>query len=112
MSILFNGIPREVRDKIYQLLLVKDREEAIKFIEWNNEHGYGRVSGLHPAILRTCKQAYAEGISVLYEKNVFSYKSCVGKGRSIDIADPLKGKFSKIKHVRRKSGFCSVRIYS
>ena len=106
---LFHKAPLEVRDNIYRLLLVKAHEEAVEFIEWNNEHRYSRA-GLHAAILRTCKQAYAEGLSVLYEKNVFNYRSCVGKGRSIHNADPLKGKFSKIKHVCHSGASCNGKI--
>ena len=108
VNILFHRVPREVRDKIYRLLLVKDREEAIEFTEWNNEYGYGRVSGLHPKILRTCKHAYAEGLSALYEQNLFHYKSFVGKGIGIDNADPLKGNLSRVKHVRNSDALCSV----
>ena len=98
MAIFFNKVPREIRDKIYQLLLV-DETNVIN-LRWPNAR-------LHPAILRTCKQAYEESISMLYEGNSFIFirptdaefwqDSC--DETSLRKCDPLKANFRRIKHV-------------
>ena len=57
--------------------------------------------GLHPAILRTCKRAYAEALSILYEQNIFTYvTSNIRFEAAIATEDPLKDKTRSIKHVR------------
>jgi hypothetical protein len=68
----FLALPREIRDMIYIYLLVNPILGTRKSIdEW---YGY-RVRakyGLTPGILRTCRQMYEEGSSMLYgEENSF-----------------------------------------
>ena len=97
MTIFFDKVPREIRDQIYELLLVKgDRSH----VEWNPPKWNLEKNNLHPAILCTCKQAYTEGLPILYERNRFI---CDGAAvtRHIGITeDPLTANVNKIKDVR------------
>ena len=68
MAILFDKMPREIRDKIYRLLLL----DEVDNVESNLAVP---CSSLYPVILRTCKQAYEEAMPVSYEKNTFSFWS-------------------------------------
>ena len=100
MAIFFEKLPREIRDKIYRLLLV-DEVNAIRL------DLSGSPKRLHPAILRACKQTYEEAISMLYEKNNFLFMRRtdldVWSDRcdeaSLRNCDPLKASFRRIKRV-------------
>jgi hypothetical protein len=70
----FLALPREVRDMIYIYLLVNPILGTRKSIDEWNRYGDGRRAkyGLTPGILRTCRQMYEEGSSMLYgEENSF-----------------------------------------
>ena len=95
MAIFFDKVPREIRDKIYELLLVD--HDVCRDIHLNVEKWSSPKSDLCPAILRTCKQAYTEGLPVLYEQNSFRYDV---ENDNFVITDSLKDKIDKIKHVR------------
>ena len=59
----------------------------------------------HPAILRACKQAYAEGLPMLYEQNLFCYVTRTESESTVVVRNSLKDKVDKIKHVRDSKGF-------
>ena len=100
MAIFFDKVPREIRDKIYHLLLV-DEANAIELKRAK------ACINLQPTILRTCKQAYEEAMPMMYEKNTFLFKSWAATGlgpcqygkSSLHNCDPLKANFRRIKHV-------------
>ena len=96
MAILFDKVPREIRDNIYQLLLTNYNPEVI-LGGWKVTDP--RRRRLYPAILRTCKKAYLEGLPVLYEQNIFNYVSYEHSGPTIETYNPLKDKVGSMKHV-------------
>ena len=69
MPSFFGDLPLKLRIQIYRELLVSD--ESVDVIKYpgprsNKPH---RRTNLHPAILRSCRQAYAEALGYLYEEN-------------------------------------------
>lgn len=94
MAAFFDRVPLEVREKVYQGLLVNE-DGAIE-LHWSGRDFKGK---LHPAILRTCKQAYTEASPVLYEQNHFRHKSQSDMGTSLRSSDRLASNFGRIKHV-------------
>jgi hypothetical protein len=68
----FLALPREIRDMIYIYLLVNPILGTMQSIsEWYS-YGVRAEYGLTPEILRTCRQMYEEGSSMLYgEENSF-----------------------------------------
>ena len=93
MAIFFDKVPREIRNHIYQLLLVDQVEEINLSI-----HPDYRKDELYPAILCTCKKAYMEGSAVLYDQNRFRYAAVYWKPLSKETI--LGDGLVRIKHVR------------
>lgn len=64
------SIPQELRDRVYELLLVSD-----KCIDISNFSDRGKVLpqnvSLWPAVLSTCRQIHREAIGFLYRRNTF-----------------------------------------
>jgi hypothetical protein len=56
-------LPLELRARVYRELLLS--ENSLRMVESAD------INGLHPAILRTCRQVYKEATKVLYEENEF-----------------------------------------
>ena len=105
MAIFFDQMPREIRDIIYELLLVNSQPgvhfSAIRKHQRLTYNDPFPKIDLHTAILRTCKQAYAEGLPMLYERNAFTYVSYTNLYRATIASDnPLKDNTRSIKHVR------------
>lgn len=71
----FLGLPPEVRNMIYRILLVNDKtlgshSPAMSRAEWTSEFG------LHPAILRVCSQLHREASSILNSENTIGIYIC------------------------------------
>ena len=111
MAILFDKVPREIRDMIYHLLLVKGYPGVeLRAIERNRRYSFPDID-LHPAIMRTCKQAYTEGLSILYEQNNFIYESYTPENAvTMATEDLLKDKTRNIKQVRELKSLYSGRL--
>ena len=62
-------LPLELRDIIYSELLSSKRSSPLEL--YNHNKGREESFDLHPSILRTNKQIYAEAISYLYKDNIF-----------------------------------------
>jgi hypothetical protein len=87
----FLSLPVEIRLRIYDLLLVRrsfdssgdaSSRHAQKTIplwfvreRWRRTRRVPRRKTIEPAVLRTCKQMYFEGNSVLYSNNTFETQS-------------------------------------
>ena len=76
---LFDKLPREIRFLIYARLLVSpapiDGAQALRLIRHKQANILLRpVPGLDARVLRTCRQAYGEGMSMLYA-NEFRFSS-------------------------------------
>ena len=69
----FMKLPTEIRLLIYRDLLVWHGELGLSFCarKHRKSHRHTPQSLIHPAILRTCKQIYNEGLRVLYTDNTF-----------------------------------------
>lgn len=97
MPSFFGDLPLELRIPIYEELLTKDT--AVDAIEPGIRIFFDNNSDLHPAILRTCRQAYAEAIHFLYEENQFAFGSW-GYSRPIRPLQPWQRPFERMKHVK------------
>lgn len=64
-------MPPEVQKNIFKYLLLIDK--PIQVLEQWSKLYRGKVSGLHPAILRTCKAMFNIASAFLYGQNVFQY---------------------------------------
>ncbi|KAF8859638.1 hypothetical protein BDZ45DRAFT_354002 [Acephala macrosclerotiorum] len=69
-------IPPEVRNTIYELLLVKTGLGEVDAIHPQYRHGASRQYNLSTSILRTC-QIYNEASEIMYAKHCFAI-SCIG----------------------------------
>ncbi|KAI9790259.1 MAG: hypothetical protein M1816_005284 [Peltula sp. TS41687] len=75
----FLDLPPEIRNKIYELLLVSDEPitrlapSQPEKMHWDHLYHPIRHPGLSTAILRVNKQIYAEASAVLYGANKFRY---------------------------------------
>ena len=110
MAIVFDKVPLEIRDMIYEFHPVKCYTGVeFRAIQRGQYSTYDRPVpkiDLNPAILCTCKQAYAEGLPMLYEQNVFTYVSYTKLYRAtMATDDPLKDKTRSIKHVGDRAAF-------
>ena len=100
MAAFLDKLPIEIRNQIYEnLLLYRDGLIALNFDGNAIDLHEGEKVGLSTAILRTCKQAYAEGSSVLYGSNHFRYCLIVLLSYSYEHYRPRTSIFQKIKHV-------------
>lgn len=64
------SIPRELRDRIYEILLVSDRCISVaNFVD--NQDLPSQGLGLWPAVLGTCRQIHDEAAGFLYRSNTF-----------------------------------------
>ena len=80
---LFNRLPRELRDMVYEEVLGNDCvhlswiQEHKRFVYYDSANGsviyagYRRKSKV--ALLRTCRSVYVEAIRVLYSTNTFGF---------------------------------------
>ena len=98
MSAFFNKLPLEIRNFIYEELLL-DKKNPIG-PQYDGE--FDRKM-LYPTILETCKQAYVEGSRILYECNVFRVGPPSGNHHEFVNCDFENKNFVRIKHVSRKS---------
>ncbi|KAL8797294.1 MAG: hypothetical protein Q9195_000448 [Heterodermia aff. obscurata] len=73
MANLLGRLPIEIRNQIYEDLLLYKHGFIMLNYAGNAIDAEGDKVGLHTAILRTCKQVYAEGSNVLYGHNRFRY---------------------------------------
>lgn len=96
MVTFFQRVPRELRDQIYRELLVNNVHSVRLLGSWRGEPPVG--NRLHPAILRTCKQAYTEAFAMLYEENVFRFSS-ERLDKVVQDYSLSKGCLERIKHV-------------
>ena len=102
MVSFFQKVPRELRDQIYRELLV----DNVHSVDPNGGRGLDRriaKKQLCPAILRTCQQAYAEALAMLYEENVFRFTWYLFAGCSDKILAEhnfSRPRLDKIKKVR------------
>ena len=94
MRSFFGDIPLELRILIYKELLTTDTAVDVLNPKLREYIGKDGNNDLHPAILRTCKQAYAEGLHLLYEDNCLRFEF---------VGTPTQWfstqKFERIKHV-------------
>src|SRR6267378_3922920 len=58
-------LPLEIRNRVYRELLLS--ENSLRMVDLESAD----INGLHPVILRTCRQVYNEATKVLYEENEF-----------------------------------------
>lgn len=70
----FMELPPELRLGVYELLLVDTRERDEDGLVKDRDDEQPDNSKLHPAVLRTSKQIYAEARPILYQKNKFSVR--------------------------------------
>ncbi|KAI9876177.1 MAG: hypothetical protein M1830_007078, partial [Pleopsidium flavum] len=84
----FEGLPREIRDDIYCLLLRQPHDDVIPALAYVRRK-YSTVSSLHPAILGVNRQIHAEAASILYGANQFGFLN------GIEV-DDLKRWFEKV----------------
>ncbi|KAL8797293.1 MAG: hypothetical protein Q9195_000447 [Heterodermia aff. obscurata] len=94
MSTFFDKLPLEIRTLIYEKLLL-DKKNPI-------DAPCCRVPNsktLYPTILRTCKQANAEGSSILYERNVFRVGPTSLQHHNFVNCDLQNRNFLRIKHL-------------
>lgn len=61
----------EIQENIFEYLLLAD--DPIQVLEQWSKLKHGQPSGLHPAILRTCKTMFRNASAFLYGRNVFQY---------------------------------------
>lgn len=100
MVSFFQKVPRELRDQIYRELLVDNVHSVDPKLRLDNTTVKKQLC---PAILRTCKQAYAEALAVLYEENVFRFNWYLLAECSYDILAEYnlsKARLDRIKKVR------------
>lgn len=95
-STFFGKFPAEIRNRIYDFLLVADEivNPGHQRVSTNN-YGCGKVpAGLDATIARTCRAALLESYPILYGRNVFAFvtpdqinryhsKSCCPFGREL-----------------------------
>lgn len=71
--------PAEIRQTIYQLLLVLIFDtDSDCFAPLAYERDWKRQGSMHPAILRTCRKINAEASATLYGKNRFTFHGSSG----------------------------------
>jgi hypothetical protein len=68
-SAFLDRLPRELRDEIYRLLLVRNpgTYKACKCNDYMRE----KMVHFNPSLLLVCKQVYAEAARVFYHENTF-----------------------------------------
>ena len=111
MATFLEKLPVEIRNQIYEdLLLYRDGCITLNFDGNAIDRWEGDRVGLHTAILRICKQAYAEGSNVLYGHNHFRYCPTAFLSISNKIYGPLTSVFQKIKHVSYLSLRACLRV--
>ncbi|KAF4629264.1 hypothetical protein G7Y89_g8885 [Cudoniella acicularis] len=85
--------PREIRDFIYEHLLIKPVLAEHASIRKDGEYGAKAVYELAPNILRVCWQIYEEASPVLYKRNTFlmAFGFCrnIYGGYCIEMVSPL-----------------------
>lgn len=94
MATFFTKLPLEIRNLIYDELLL-DKKNAIG-LQGHREPDWKKLC---PTILRTCKQAYAEGSSILYECNVFRVDQTSLQHLGFVKCDFQNKNFLRVKHV-------------
>lgn len=107
----------EIQENIFKYLLLAD--DPIQVLEQWSKLKHGQPSGLHPAILRTCKTMFNNASAFLYGRNVFQYlvRDMTQPGASrppkldnryIDVAKyvPLFRKLELKIERRTESGYC------
>ena len=91
MATLFNKLPLEVRNQIYEELLAVGKH----FFVVDEPSVHKTKSNLYPAILSTCRQAYHEASAVLYGQNHLRYTKLASSAKDgLHIAH-----LEKIRHV-------------
>ena len=117
MRTFFGDLPLELRVPIYRELLTTDKPvDAIKHRSRRDTHMKPRrKNNIHPAILRTCKQAYFEASKYLYEENrirfdVIDYYEADKTLLWGDSYGLSKSNLAQIKHVGRLLSSASLTV--
>lgn len=89
------GIPPELRNQIYEYLLVDPQSVTIG-AELHDDNTISTVNDFagSSAIIHTCRQIYHEALGILYGQNVFRFQWSVHRAKvlpfPIIVADPVK----------------------
>lgn len=83
--VLFSKLPGELRNKIYQLLLVSDESVTpqqqllglSKAMKHMHHGGYKPAAGLDATLLQTCRAIHHEALPILYGSNTFMFNKSV-----------------------------------
>ena len=97
MTIFLEKVPLEIRNQIYEEILIS-KESAIRLRIQKAPFG-GHRNKIHSAVLRTCKQIYDEASIVLFEHNRFRYASYSPAWLNFLEHDPRYRNLKRIKHV-------------
>ncbi|KAM0137282.1 hypothetical protein ACHAP3_004088 [Botrytis cinerea] len=85
----FQGLPGEIRNRIYEFLLC-DFEEVLVPCKFRDLPSPSEVTitrqSIHPQILRTCRQIYQEGTCLMRKKNLFIRFECEVSPYQISLA--------------------------
>lgn len=98
MAIFLERVPLEIRNQIYEELLIS-REHAIK-LRLRKAPNHKHPNKIQSAVLRTCKQIYDEASIVLFEHNRFRFTSYTPSWLNYLKDDPSYKNLNRIKHVR------------
>ena len=93
MATFFTKLPLEIRNLIYEGLLLDETPIRLQC------HRELDRKQLCSKILCTCKQAYAEGSSILYERNVFRVGPTSLRHHHFVNCDLQNKNFLRVKHV-------------
>ena len=102
MAILLKRLPLEIRNQIYEEILIS-KEKAIRLTIETLEDTHS--TKVHSAVLCTCKQVYAEASIIFWEHNRFRYDGSYGLQPLKN--DPGYKNLSRIKHVSTAHPFPS-----
>jgi hypothetical protein len=75
----FLDLPRELRDKIYELVFPSDRGFVRFFNKYSPQEGKIRPTNMKINLLFSCRQIYTEALPILYKVNTFCISSLVSK---------------------------------
>jgi hypothetical protein len=116
-SMLLSKLPRELRDKIYQDTVVKDKEIPIGVTRYETEGGEQRrrLQIEHP-LMRACRQTREEVSDIYYLENTFRITSDLFERRAVEelssLLTPWAERMTKlgVSHelVRSKDDFAEI----
>jgi len=87
--VLFSKLQGELRNNVYELLLVSDENitpaqrllGSSKTLQRAYDSGPGRAAGLDATLLRTCRAIHYEALPILYEENTFEFNKVMSMWR-------------------------------